>query len=230
MNRETLLLRLGALAEPSYQVFSARLLPPGEPLLGVRLPALHRLAGEIAGEDWRVFLAEDCGETLEERLVRGLVIACAPMELSERLCRVRDFLPLIRNWSVCDSFCAALKTAEKEQNAFYELLLPCLSSEEEYRQRFGLVMLTDWFLSDPYIDRSLEHFFSFSHPAYYARMAAAWGISVAFVRYPEKTLPCLADSRLDVFTHNMAIRKIRESRRVSPEQKALVLTMKKEPS
>ena len=230
MNRETLLLRLGALAEPSYRDFSARLLPPGEPLLGVRLPVLHRLAGEIAGEDWRVFLAEDCGETLEERLVRGLVIAWAPMELSERLCQVRDFLPLIRNWSVCDSFCAALKTAGKEQDAFYELLLPCLSSEGEYEQRFGLVMLIDWYLNDTYIDRALTHFFSFSHPAYYARMAAAWGISIAFVRYPERTLPFLADSRLDAFTHNMAIRKIRESRRVSPERKALVLTMKKEPS
>lgn len=39
---------LDALAEENYRKFSARLLPPGEHVLGVRLPALRRLAKRIA--------------------------------------------------------------------------------------------------------------------------------------------------------------------------------------
>ena len=227
MTRSELLQRLETLAEPQYREFSSKLLPGSEKMLGVRMPLLHKIAKEIARGDIEAFLREPCGEIFEERMVRGLVIAHGEMSLEQKLKTVQDFLPLIQSWSVCDGFCAALKDAAKEQVAFYELLRPCLCSAECYEQRFGLVMLTDWYLNDEYIDRTLEHFFSFDHPDYYARMAAAWGISIAFVKYPEKTLEFLKASRLDPFTHNTAIRKIRESRRPTAEQKAFVLKLKK---
>ena len=47
MNSE-LRARLESLADPGYRAFSARLLPVGTPLLGVRLPALRRIARELS--------------------------------------------------------------------------------------------------------------------------------------------------------------------------------------
>ena len=45
--------RLLALGEPAYRDFSASLLPGVEHIIGVRLPALRRLAREIVRGDWR---------------------------------------------------------------------------------------------------------------------------------------------------------------------------------
>jgi len=222
-----LLSRLEQAAEPDYREFASRLLPGGEEMLGVRLPALHRIAKEIAADDPLAFLDQPCGGLFEERMVRGLVIAHMKLSTREKLPLIRDFLPLINNWSVCDSFCAALKDAGKEPEAFLPLIEECLLSADCFTVRFGLVMLTDWYLTDRFIGRSLGHFFSFSHPDYYAQMAAAWGISIAFTKAPDRTMDYLRQSRLDPFTHNTAIRKIRESKRPSKGQKAAVSLMKK---
>ena len=47
---------LVSMAEPKYRDFSAALLPGVDNLLGVRLPALRKMAAKIAREaDWRDF-------------------------------------------------------------------------------------------------------------------------------------------------------------------------------
>ncbi|MBQ4050942.1 MAG: DNA alkylation repair protein [Oscillospiraceae bacterium] len=227
MTRSELLSRLEETAEPGYRDFSLKLLPGTGKILGVRLPQLHKIAVQIANDEPLTFLDAPCGEFFEERMVRGLVIAHMKLPPAEKLMLVRDFLPLIDNWSVCDSFCAALKDAGKEQEIFLPLIEKSLSSADCFTVRFSLVMLTDWYLNDQYIDSVLKYFFAFSHPEYYARMAAAWGISIAFVKYPDKTMEYLKQSRLDPFTHNTAIRKICESKRPSEEQKELVRGLKR---
>ena len=226
MTRTELLDRLHALAEPDYRAFSQKLLPHTENILGVRLPLLHALAKEIIRKDPAAFLFVPCGKYFEEQMVRGFVIARMKLPAEEKCSLIRKFLPLIDNWSVCDSFCAALKDAGTEQPVYLPLIEECLTSKDCFTVRFGLVMLTDWYLTDRFIDLSLERFFSFTHPDYYAKMAAAWGISAAFVRYPDKTAGYLRTGGLDPFTHNTAIRKICESRQVSKEQKEYVKTLR----
>ena len=44
---------LTALADADYRRFSAKLLPPGTNLIGVRLPQMRALAKRIAAEDCR---------------------------------------------------------------------------------------------------------------------------------------------------------------------------------
>ena len=51
------------------------------------------------------------------------------------------------------------------------------------------------------------------------KMAVAWAVSVCYVKFPEKTEKFLLKNTLDDFTHNKAIQKIRESYRVSKEEK-----------
>ena len=62
---------------------------------------------------------------------------------------------------------------------------------------------------------------------YYTQMAAAWLISVMFVKYREYTLNYLKHNSLDDFTHNKALQKIRESLRVSKSDKELIKTLKR---
>ena len=58
-------------------------------------------------------------------------------------------------------------------------------------------------------------------------MAIAWGISVCFVKYRDKTIDLLQHCEMDTFTYNKALQKMRESYRVSAEDKELLKTMKK---
>ena len=46
-------------------------------------------------------------------------------------------------------------------------------------------------------------------------MGAAWGLATLFLYQREEVLSILGDGVLDDFTHNMAIRKLRESHRIT---------------
>lgn len=77
-------------------------------------------------------------------------------------------------------------------------------------------------------DRSVQPQSQYDQDApYYVRMAAAWAVSVCYVKYPEKTYAFLKTDQMDVFTHNKSIQKICESYRVTKEQKAAVRALKR---
>ena len=64
------------------------------------------------------------------------------------------------------------------------------------------------------------------------KMAVAWAVSVCYVKFPEKTRVLLERESeeaggLPDWTHNKAIQKIRESRRVSPEEKEALNRLKR---
>ena len=65
----------------------------------------------------------------------------------------------------------------------------------------------------------LKIFDKIQHEGYYVKMAVAWAISMCYVKFPEKTRAFLEHNHLDTFTQNKAIQKIRESYRVSQEEK-----------
>ena len=87
-------------------------------------------------------------------------------------------------------------------------------------------MLLDYFLTTEYIDQSLQIFRAIHHDGYYVKMAVAWAVSAAYIRFPEKALNLLKSRELDPWTHNKAIQKCRESRRISEEDKQMLLLLK----
>ena len=86
-----------------------------ERIIGVRTPALGKLAKEIAKGDWRNFLSNSKEEYYEEILINGLVIAYAKCDVEERLNYIESFVPKIDNWAICDSFCNTLKFVNKNK-------------------------------------------------------------------------------------------------------------------
>lgn len=228
MSQETLRETLFALAEEEYRQFSAALLPGSAPLLGVRLPKLRRLAKDIVKRDWRRYLDTAWDDYFEEVMLQGIVIGAAPMELEERLERVTRFVPKISDWSVCDSFCIGLKFTLEHPARVWDFLQPYFQSALEFERRFALVMLIDFYIDEVYIERDLALLGRFCHSGYYARMAAAWALSICYARFPAQTLRCLERGGLDDFTYNKALQKILESRQVGPEEKRRIRGMKRE--
>ena len=119
-----------------------------------------------------------------------------------------------------------MKDAKKHLPETIDFLRPYLASDKEFPLRFGIVMLMDYCLTDSHIDETLDILCSTDHPGYYVRMAVAWALSVAFVKYRDKTLSRLEARTLDPWIQNKAIQKCRESYRVSPEDKEYLKTLK----
>ena len=214
---------LVSLADPTYQAFMANLLPGVKgKLLGVRMPALRAYAKQIMQEDWRHYLKSRADASHEGALVRGLIIAQAKMDLSERLTWARQYIPLIYSWAICDSFCSALKATKKHPDDVWSFIQPYFQSTNEYELRFSAVMSMLYFLGDTTIDDVLTKCVSIRHEGHYVKMAVAWALSVACVKYPKKITACLTSNALDRETHNMTIRKIGESYRISPAQKTTI--------
>ena len=120
----------------------------------------------------------------EEILLEGLVLAQCPVSPEERIQKIRNFLPLIQNWSVCDSFCATLKEARRFPELYRPFLLECLSSSQEFIVRFALVMLLDHFLCEKNVLELAEIAASVSLEHYYAQMAAAWLLAECYIKNP----------------------------------------------
>ena len=61
---------------------------------------------------------------------------------------------------------------------------------------------------------------------YYLKMMVAWLFATALAKQYDAALPYIKNRRLDAWTHNKAIQKAIESRRVTDEHKAQLRTLK----
>ena len=213
---------LAASAEPDYRRFAASLLPGVDNLMGVRLPQLRRLAARIARQDWQGYLAQPVGPSFEHVMLRGLVIAAAPGELDQMAPYIRAFWPLIDNWSVCDSFCSALKLARRDPEGMWALCQQALADPKPFTARFGVVMLLFYYLQPERLEMVFAALAEVDTGAYYVSMAVAWCLSACYVVDAARTEAFLLGGLVDGPTQYRAARKILESNRVAAEQKARV--------
>lgn len=214
-------------AEPKYAVFSASLLNDSIPVMGVRLPCLRKYARElIKNKSWHCLWEEECESVFELTLLKGLTFAEAPMTDVERWEYIDRYIPLITNWSLCDSVCVSLRFVRHQPEDAWNRLRRYWSSEHEFAQRFGIVMLLDHFLTEAYKDRTLAVLAWIRPAGYYAEMAVAWALSVAFVSFPEQVYEILQNGDLQKNVLQMTLRKIIESRRVSPLWKERVRVLR----
>ncbi|MFC3799609.1 DNA alkylation repair protein [Cohnella sp. GCM10012308] len=219
--------QLEALAEPGYQKFASSLIPNIDNLIGVRLPALRRIALAAARDDWRAWLEAAGNDVFEEIMLQAMIIGYAGMEPEERLRYIADFVPKIDNWSVCDRFCLGLKFARGNQAAVWAFIQPYLKSAREYDIRFDVVMMLEHFIDEVHVDEVLRLLDGVSHEGYYVKMAVAWAVSMCYVKFPERTEAYLADCGLDDFTFNKSLQKIVESYRVEADAKQRIRGMRR---
>lgn len=218
---------LKELAEEEYMKFSSSLLPGAKNVLGVRLPKLRKIAKEIVKGDWRTYLETYDNYYFEEIMLQGMVIGYAKSDIEEILKYASDFIPNIDNWSLCDSFCSGLKITKNNRDRAYKFLQHYLFSNKEFYVRFGIVMLLNYFIESEYIERVLSVLDKIKHEGYYVKTAAAWALSICYIKLPGKTLKFLQNNNLDDFTYNKALQKITESFRIDKETKAVIKSMKR---
>ncbi len=199
----------------------------GLPIYGIPMSQLRREAKRLSAGNWRVLFSGAKWDSFEEVLLLGLTLAYAKEDFSQKLPVLHQLLPRLDSWAHTDAIVPTLRIREAERETAWAFALECLGSDLEYTVRFGIVMLMDYFLTADKIDVVLDIFKTLRDQRYYVRMAAAWCLAEAAVRYPAAVEQLLRTQELDCFIHNKTIQKMRESYRISAEQKAAVKLLKR---
>ena len=219
--------KLFQLQDLKYKEFHSNLCPNVDDIIGVRVPLLRTYAKEIYKNN-KLNEIKVGNKYYEELVLQGMIIGFQTKESIESVInQIKEFVPKINSWAVCDTFCAGLKITKKHPKEIYNLIKEYLKSEREFELRFAIVMLLDYYINDEYIDEVLQILDNIKSNNYYVQMANAWAISICLIKYYEKTIIFLENSTLDEFTYNKAIQKAIESYRITDEQKDNLRKMKR---
>lgn len=218
--------RLFALRDEKNAAFVAKLIPNIDPstILGVRTPALRKLAKELYREGCAEAFMESLPHQLfEENGLHAFFIEQI-RDYEACLAATERFLPYVDNWATCDSF--SPKVFKKHRAELLSPIRRWLDSGETYTVRFGLGMLLAHYLDEDFDPVYLEWAAAICSEEYYVRMMLAWYFATALAKQYEAALPYLEGRRLDPWTHNKAIQKARESYRVPEERKDYLKSLK----
>ena len=224
------------LAEPKLTEFTAKLIPTVDPerILGVRMPALRKLAKKLLREhpqETAEFMAAVPHDFQEEDLLHVLLLN-EERDFATWHAAITSFLPYMTNWTLTDAVSPACVKGRNAAN-LPQLERACLDwmvDDRVYVQRLGVVVLIS-LLGTEYF--SPEHLRAVAALAgsdeYYVRVAVAWYFAEALACQEHAALPwfALADSSdgtdspgLPAVTLRMAVTKAIESRRISDGLKA----------
>ena len=208
-------------SEPRLAEFNSKLVPGKENILGVRMPAIRRIASQIIKDGWEQVLDGE-PQSHEEEILRAIVIAQAPVSTKKRIGLTDSFLQYVDNWAVCDTLCQSWKLPEEDAGLAWEYFSSLIDTDQEYPMRVSVVARMSLFKDREHQEQLLEDIVSHDHPGYYYRMGAAWAVSMIYVGHPETVEEAFGTGMMEPWTQNKAVQKIRESLQVPKDQKECV--------
>ena len=226
MNKSKLYRKMYDLQDLKYRDMQIRIIPTVEPesVIGVRTPVLRAMAKELlkAGE-YKDFLEDLPHKYFEENQLQAFIIS-GIKDLRECMEELEKFLPYVDNWATCDQM--SPKIFKKHREVLFAHIKEWIRSDKTYTVRFGVGMLMEHFLDDDYDSKYPEMIAGLRSEEYYVNMMIAWYFATALAKQYESILPYIEQKRLDDWTHNKAIQKSLESRRIGDEQKLYLKSLK----
>ena len=226
MNKSKLYRKMYELQDLKYRDMQIRIIPTVEPesVIGVRTPVLRAMAKELlkAGE-YKDFLEDLPHKYFEENQLHAFIIS-GIKDLRECMEELEKFLPYVDNWATCDQM--SPKIFRKHRKVLFAHIKEWIRSDKTYTVRFGVGMLMKHFLDDDYDPKYPEMIAGLRSEEYYVNMMLAWYFATALAKQYESILPYIEQKRLDDWTHNKAIQKSLESRRIGDEKKLYLKSLK----
>ena len=211
----------------TFREFNAKLMPGTDidRVIGVKTPELKALAKQYAKHpDIGAFLEDLPHAYFEENQLHAFLL-CEIKDFDACLAAVERFLPYINNWATCDQL--SPKVFQKRSRDLLPHVEEWIGSGRTFTVRFGVLCLMRYFLDADFAPEYPDRVAAVRSEEYYVNMMRAWYFATALAKQYEAVLPYLENQRLDVWTHNKAIQKARESYRVTPEQKDYLNTLKR---
>lgn len=216
---------LKGLLEESYKKFNEKIIPDTPLFYGIRVPKLREISKEILKGNSQEFINLKKEEYHEEIIIEGLVMAGESKDYEEMLEYMKAFSEKIYNWAICDT--VSFKGVKKYKREFLKDSIWFYENENPWIVRFGLKNLMDFYLDEGYIKEVLEITKSVKSDFYYVEMMQAWLLATAFAKFRKETLTVLEKGGFSQNVYNMTVRKIRDSFRISKEDKEMILKFKR---
>ena len=226
MNKADLYRKLYDLQDLKYRDMQIKIIPTVEPesVIGVRTPELKSIAKDILKDgNYKGFLEELPHRYFEENQLHAFIIS-GIKDLNECMEDLETFLPYVDNWATCDQM--SPKIFRKHKDVLFSHIKEWVNSEKTYTVRFGVGMLMEHFLDDDFDPLYPELVAKLRSEEYYVNMMIAWYFATALAKQYESILPFIEEKKLDNWTHNKAIQKSLESRRITEEQKLYLKSLK----
>ena len=212
--------------DEEYGKFQSKLIPEiaDNNFIGVRTPELRKIAKTLS-KDPNIgdFLNELPHRYFDEDQLHSFIIS-EIKDMDKCIEEVERFLPYVNNWATCDQLTP--KAFKKHKNKLLEKIKVWIASDKTYTVRFAMEMLMTHFLDDEFDISYPEMVAGVKSEEYYIRMMQAWYFATALAKQYEAVLPFITDRKLDKWTHNKAIQKSVESRRISQETKDYLKSLK----
>ena len=213
----------------SYGDFITKLVPtlPREAFIGIRSPEFKKMIKEIkaeAAEELEDFMKSLPHRYHEENVLHVFLIN----EIKDYdLCieALECFMPYIDNWAVSDSL--SPKILEKNKTKLIKKIEVWIGDEAPYTKRVAMLFLKKYYLDADYREEYLEWAAAIRSDEYYVNMMTAWLFADALVKQWDSAVTFLKKEKMDVWTHNKAIQKARESFRITGEQKEYLKGLKR---
>lgn len=218
---------LKSLAVEKDRLFTEKLVPNAKNVLGVTLPKLRELAKKIAKGDFDGYLLDCNFFYYEETFLYGLILCYLKADFDYLSPYLDIYISKIDNWAVCDSVVMTLHFPKTHLPKVYSYALRYLKKQNEFENRFAILLLMKNFLTDEYLTQTIEVIDGIKTDFYYTKMAIAWTLCEIVIKHKDAALSYLPKSNLDDFTINKCISKCNDSFRVAPETKEILKKYKR---
>lgn len=222
-NYSTFVTYLYKFEDKKYKEFNEKLFKENINSIGIRMNNLKNIAKVIDKETISMLKFN----YFEEKMIYGLYIGYLKTSFKDVLKEIDKFIIYNDNWAINDSTCSNLKIFKSNLDEGFIFINKYLKSNEPFKIRFALVLLLNYYINDKYIDKILTICDNIRNDNYYVKMANAWLISMCYIKYQKKAYKFLLNNKLDNFTINKAISKIKDSYRVPKEEKIMLNLLKR---
>ncbi|MCH5151085.1 MAG: DNA alkylation repair protein [Clostridiales bacterium] len=208
-----------------FDKFNSKIVNSGVQTIGCTVPFVRKLAKNFSVAEVEDFPLH---QYFEVDLLRGIVVSTSKRPFEEKSTHLLQFAETIENWAVCD--CSTVKVSKSERSQYFDFFVSLLPSEKPFVCRYGVVNLMSNYLDEEHIDQvfdALATITQWGH--YYVDMGVAWLVATAMAKCRDKTVAYMENEgkqALNKFTYNKALQKMRESYRVSPDDKQWTYTLK----
>lgn len=209
---------------PDKAAWEKRIINTEMPCIAVDAKLVGQIVKDIAKGNFMEFLDLNLWENFTNTSVNGSLI-----------CRIKDFPTMVKylkayadkidNWASCDLL--KFKITDKNKADYFALAQTLMTSQKTFVRRMGITILFKLVDDDAYIKSIFSAMDSFhNEEEYYVNMVNAWLFAECFTKQREKTLEYLKTHNLNKFTINKGIQKCRDSFRITPEDKEMLLQFK----
>lgn len=229
--------KLKKIANKKQRNFLAKLVPTIDKknILGVKNPQIRALAKEEYTKNEKEcmkYIHTLPHKYLEEYILHTSILECIK-DYDVVVKEIERVLPYIDNWATCDTY--SPKVVKKHLEDYYKHLKKWCSSKKPFTIRMGIQHYMAFYLDDIGNHKEMydliskirfESKYKYKKESavecpdkYYVDMMIAWFFATALAKDYSNAIKYIKSKKLEPWTHNMTIRKAKESYRVSDRNK-----------